>query len=164
MNWYAMQVKSRHEFVTNSELARKDIETFVPAVRRQRQWKDRKKWVEFPLFPGYVFVHLQPAAEEFLSAVRTRGAVRLLSAEPGCPTPVAPEEIASLKIMMDSGQDFDIYPHLKEGSPVRVRRGPLAGAQGVLRTKDGQHLFGVNIELLGRSVAVKICAEDLEAA
>ena len=56
--WYALYVKSRHEYVTQGELVQKGIDTFLPSVKKLRQWKDRKKSVDFPLFPGYLFVSM----------------------------------------------------------------------------------------------------------
>jgi transcriptional antiterminator NusG len=161
-NWYALRVKSRHEFVTSEELARKDIETFLPSVSRVRQWKDRKKTVDFPLFPGYVFVHLDPRPGEFLHVLQTRGSVCFVSLEPGQPTSVSPEEIASLRAMLKSGEQLDVFPAFKEGTVVRVKRGPLCGAVGVLAKRKNQDMFFVNIDILGRSVGLNIHAEDVE--
>ncbi|MEJ2685564.1 MAG: hypothetical protein P8Z71_14370, partial [Candidatus Sulfobium sp.] len=73
-------------------------------------------------------------------------------------------EISSLKLLVESGEDFDIYPHLREGERVRVIKGPLAGAEGVLDVKSDQYRFLVNVELLGRSIGVNIYADDIEAA
>ena len=160
--WYALYVKSRHEFMTYGGLLRKGIKTYLPSMKRMQQWKDRKKCVEFPLFPGYLFVCVDPTPEEFLNVLRTRGTVNLVSMEPGSPTPVAPEEIDSLRILLESGEDFDIYPHLKEGMRVRIKRGSLKGALGILEGKKDKYTFLVGIELLGRSIGVKICADDIE--
>jgi transcription antitermination factor NusG len=162
-NWYVLYVKSRHEFTANNELIKKNIETFLPAVRRLRQWKDRKKWVEFPLFPGYLFINIPPRPESIVSVLKTRGAINLLSTEPGSPTPVPSEEISSLQLLLESGRDIDIYPQLKEGARVRVKRGPLQGAEGTLERREDQYIFLINIELLGRSIGVKMYADDIEA-
>ena len=143
---------------------KKGIETFLPAAKKLSQWKDRKKWIEFPLFPGYLFIHIPPYPEVFLTTLKTRGAITILSTEPGNPTPVSPEEINSLRLLIESGKDFDVYPHLKEGDRVRVKRGPLTGAEGTLKVKNDQYMFLVNIELLGRSIGVTIYADDIEAA
>lgn len=164
LNWYALYVKSRHEFVTQDELVRKGIHTYLPSVKKARQWKDRKKFVEFPLFPGYCFVHIKPCSEDFVNVLKTRGVVTLLSAKPGCPTPVPPEEVDSLRLLVESGKDFDIYPHLKEGAKIRVKRGPLKGAEGVLEKKEDRYMLLVSIKLLGRSVGVNIYADDIETA
>jgi transcription antitermination factor NusG len=161
-NWYALYVKSRQEFTTKEELLKKGVETFLPHTRVLRQWKDRRKELDFPVFPGYLFVNILPTSDHFLSVLRTRGAVNLLALNPGKPTPVAPEEMQSLMLLMASGRNIDIYPQLKEGTPVRVKRGALAGAEGILGTKQGDHIFLVNIEILGRSVGVKLYSDDLE--
>ena len=163
-NWYALYVISRHEFVVSGELRRKGIETFLPSITRLNQWNDRKKQVEVPLFPGYLFVSIAPEPDEFQNVIKTRGIVMFISLTPGHPTPVAPEEIDSLKILLGSGERIDIYPHLQEGTPVRVTRGVLRGARGILKQKHNQHVFLVSMDLLGRSVAVKIYARDVEAA
>ena len=163
-NWYAVYVKSRHEFVVSGELQGKGIETFLPSITKLNQWKDRKKRVEVPLFPGYVFVSVLPDPEEFLRVLKTRGAVTLISLEPGHPTPVAPEEIHALKILLDVGEDIDVYPHLKQGARVRVKNGVFKDAEGILARKEDHHVLLVSIELLGRSVGVKINADDVEAA
>ena len=162
-NWYALYVKSRHEFATQSELQRKGINTYLPSIKRISQWKDRRKKIDFPLFPGYLFVLVQPHPEAFLRVLKTRGSVTLLSSEPGQPTPVAADEIESLQLMIESGSDFDIHPRLQEGSRVKIMRGPLKGALGTIASKGDQYLFTVNINILGRSVSVKIYADDIEA-
>ena len=163
-NWYALHVRSRHEFAASSELQRKGIDSFLPSVIRVSQWKDRKKRVEFPLFPGYLFVHIAPRADEFLRVVKTTGTVSFISLEPGHPTPVPAGEIDSLRLLVESGEPLDIYPYLKEGTRIRVKRGPLTGACGVLHQKEDQHLFLINIEILGRSVGLRLYAGDIEQA
>lgn len=162
MNWYAAYIKSRHEFVAENELSKKEIETFLPVVKKLRTWKDRKKWIDFPLFPGYLFIKTIPSYENFLNILKTRGVVTLISSDIGIPIPIPDDEINSLRLMLESGRDIDIYPNLKEGSRVRIKRGPLTGAEGTLKIKDEQYMFLVNIDILGRIVGVKVYAEDLE--
>jgi transcription antitermination factor NusG len=162
MSWFALTVRSRHEFVARDELMKKGIETFLPSLRKVQQWRDRKKQVEFPVFPGYCFVNIEPRAEQFLNVIKTRGTVTLVSLVPGHPTPVPGEEIEALRTVTFSGQPFDVYPGYKLGMRVRVRRGPLQGAEGVLGNRESSQMFFVNIEILGRSVGLRIAAEDIE--
>jgi transcription antitermination factor NusG len=162
LSWFALTVRSRHEFVARDELTKKGIETFLPSARKLQQWKDRKKQVEFPVFPGYCFVNIEPRADQFLNVIKTRGTVTLVSLVPGYPTPVPNEEIEALRSVTVSGQPFDVYPGYKLGMRVRVRRGPLQGAEGVLGTRESSQMFFVNIEILGRSVGLRIAAEDIE--
>jgi len=162
-NWYAIYVRSRHEFVTAAELLRKGMETYLPTIRKVRQWKDRKKHIEFPLFPGYVFVRVPVSPGAFLEVLKTRGTVAFVSLEPGKPTPVSADEINSLKLVIGSGRDIDVYPGLKEGMAVRIKCGPLAGVEGILSKKKNGCIFSVNVELLGRSVLVTVIPQDIEA-
>ncbi len=164
LNWYALFVRSRHEFVTTEQLRKRGIETFLPTITKMRRWSDRNKAVTFPLFPGYLFVNIPPLAESFLNVIKTPGAVNLVSHEPGRPTQVDREEIGALKLMLAHGmeKEIDIYPHLWEGARVTVKQGPLQGAVGILVKKEQTNLFLVNIDILGRSVGMKINAEELD--
>ncbi len=160
--WYAVSVRSRHEFVADEQLKKQGIESFLPTITKIRRWSDRGKAVVFPLFPGYLFVHVRPSAETFLKVLKTHGTVHFVSHIPGFPTPVEPEEIHSLRLMLNQGGEVDMYPHLWEGARVRVRRGPLQGAVGILVKKQDWNLFLVNVEILGRSIGMRIDAEELD--
>lgn len=161
--WYAVHVKSRHEFVAAGELVRRGVETFVPALKQLRQWKDRKKLVAFPLFPGYAFVRVFTYPGAFTEVLKTRGIAGFVTLEPGMPARVDPDEIDSLRLLTECGGELEVYPELKEGTRVRVCRGPLTNAEGILTGKTDGSLFVVNVELLGRSVAVKIAPHDVSA-
>jgi transcription antitermination factor NusG len=54
-HWYACYTRARHEKRVDEQLAERGLETYLPLLARERQWSDRRKVVEFPLFPGYVF-------------------------------------------------------------------------------------------------------------
>ena len=160
--WYALHVRSRHELITNSELRRKGINTYLPTIKKWRQWKDRKKFVEFPLFPGYLFVNIDPDSQGYLKVLKTRGSVRFVSSVPGSPVPIPPEEINALMMLVSSGEELDVYPHIREGTRVKVGRGLFAGAEGVLDRKEAHCIFVVNITLLGKSIGVRISADEVE--
>jgi transcription termination/antitermination protein NusG len=162
-NWYALYVRSRHEFTAYDDLRRKGIDAFLPSVKTMHQWKDRRKLIDHPLFPGYVFILVAPRPDVLLSVLKARGVVTILSQERGKPTPVAPDEIRALQLLIESGRDIDLYPGLQEGTHVRVKNGPLKNAEGFLSKKEKECLFLVNVSLLGRSVSVKLSAQDIEA-
>lgn len=160
-HWYALRVRSRHEFVTHEELCKKEITSYLPCLKKWRRWKDRSKLVEFPLFPGYLFVLVRPYSEDYAAALKTRGAVSFV-ARSRQPAAIPPEEINSLRLLVDGGQELNVYPHLTEGTKVRIVRGPLSGAEGVLEKQERHSMFLVNIVLLATSVGVSVRAEDLE--
>ena len=160
--WFALRVRSRHEFVTYNELCKKGIDSYLPTVKKLSQWKDRKKLVEFPLFSGYLFANFNADSQEYYNTLKTHGVVNILSLKSGRPTPVASDEINSLRILVDSGEELDIYPGIKEGTKVLVKKGLFQGARGTLTRKETHYVFLVDIVLLGKSVGVKVLADDVE--
>ncbi len=160
--WYAVHVRSRHEFRVCDRLSMKGIETFLPAVERLRKWKDRKKLVEFPLFPGYIFVHTTKAAGNLLSVLKVRGVVRMLCTIPGEPDPIPEEQILSLKRLVENKEEIDPYPYLNEGQMVRIKKGPLAGVEGILVERVDKHILVLSVDVLRQGVALKIDASDVE--
>ena len=52
VRWFALWTRSRHEQVVREQLQQKQIDVFLPTVTRWSRWKDRKKKIDWPLFPG----------------------------------------------------------------------------------------------------------------
>jgi transcription antitermination factor NusG len=161
-SWYAIHVRSRHEFQVFERLTIKGIEAFLPAIERLRKWKDRKKIINFPLFPGYLFVHIPKRTQDILSVLKIKGVVRLLSSEPGNPEPIPDEQIISLKRLLENKEALDPYPYLTEGQRVRIKNGPLSGIEGILIEKPGRHMLVLSVDILRQGVALTINASDVE--
>lgn len=160
--WYAIHVRSRHEIKVVERLTQAGKEVFLPTVERQRKWKDRKKSVAFPLFPGYLFAYIARNIDDRLSILKTKGVVRFLGTIPGEPEAVPEEQIISLKRLVASKEELDPYPYLKEGQRVRVKSGPLAGVEGILAQKKDRHMLVLSVDILQQGVSVKIEAGDVE--
>lgn len=160
--WYAVYVRSRHEFSVRTQLLNFNIDTFLPAVERLSRWKDRKKLVTFPLFPGYLFVRIESRKEAFLSVLKIPGVVKFLSLRPGPPDPVPDAQIAALKNLVACGRDIEPYHYLKQGQRVRIRFGPLTGVEGILVEKRGQQMLVLAIDILQQGASVRIDAADVE--
>lgn len=160
--WFAVHVRSRHEFRVFERLSEAGIEAFVPVVERLQKWADRKKVIDFPLFPGYIFVYIPNSYDNMLAVLKKPGVVRFLGMIPGEPEQVPEEQVDSLKKLVSLKSEIDPYPYLKQGQQVKIRRGALKGAVGILTEKAGQHLFVVSIDILQQGVSVKIDASDIE--
>lgn len=160
--WYAVHVRSRHEFQVTDRLILKGIETFLPSVERQRRWKDRKKMISFPLFPGYVFVRTTREANNLLSVLKVPGVVRIISTLPGQPDPIPDEQIISLQRLVENKEALDPYPYLSEGQMVRIKKGPLSGVEGILVEKLDKHLLVLSVDVLKQGVALTIDASEVE--
>lgn len=143
-------------------LAGAGIEVFLPFVKRLRKWKDREKTVSFPLFPGYLFVRIAAGSQQRLDVLKTKGVVRFLGAMPGEPEPVPEEQIISLKRLVENEIPLDPYPYLKEGQRVRIKKGPLAGIEGMLVEKKGLHMLVLSVDIIQQGAALKIYASEVD--
>lgn len=160
--WFALYVRPRHEFVVLSDLSSNGTEAYLPVAKKLRNWKNRKKLVEFPLFPGYLFARVHPVSEQILALLKTKGVVRILSTVPGQPTQIADAEILALQALLASDKELNIHPELQEGRVVRIKRGIFHGVEGVVSKTGDSYFLHVNIAMLGRSVAVKLLSDDVE--
>jgi transcription antitermination factor NusG len=164
MGWYAIHVRSRHEFQISERLTKAGIDAFLPVVERLRRWKDRKKLTNFPLFPGYLFVCIEKSPQSRLTVLKTNGVVRFLGMVPGEPETVPDEQIISLKKLAENKTFLEPYPYLKEGHRVKIKRGPLYGVEGILVKRYGQHLLVISVDMLQKGTLLKIDALEVEAA
>jgi transcription antitermination factor NusG len=159
--WYAVHTRSRHEKNVAAQLREKNVWTYLPLSTQKHRWSDRKKLVEVPLFPGYAFVQINRSDEDRLSVLCTRGVVSIVGSQ-GFGTPIPSKQIEDVARLLDQRVPFALFPFLREGQRVRIRGGSLDGVEGVLVKKGlDQHLV-VSVELLQRSVAVRIIGYDLE--
>jgi transcriptional antiterminator NusG len=159
--WYAIQARSNFENRMCKDLEVRGVESYCPAIREVHQWADRKKIVDRPVFPGYVLARFPDLAEFRLRVLQSAGAVRILG-KSGKIEPIPEVEIDSIRKTLDSGRPCALHPFLKEGAQVRVRRGALRNAEGILvRTKNDARLV-VSISLFSRSIATEVDLRDIE--
>lgn len=157
--WYAVWTRSRHESVVREQLSRKAIEAFLPTVGRWRQWHDRRKKVQWPLFPGYCFARFNAANP--LPVLKCAGVVRIVSFN-GQPTPMTDVEVENLQRLVQHNLPYDSCPLLHEGSRVEVIGGPLRGVIGrLLRKEATRATLVLDVELIGQAVRVEVSARDV---
>lgn len=159
--WYALYTCARHEKRVAQQIERRRFPCYLPMYRSVRRWKDRRKELEFALFPGYVFV-LMPLANK-LKVLEVPGVVRLVSFN-GKPAALPAEEIETLRSRLSGDARVEPHPYLRVGRKVRVHSGPFEGLEGILvRRKDRNRLI-FSIDLIQRSLAIEVDEADLEPA
>ncbi len=158
--WFAVWTRSRHEKTVHEQLARKAIEAFLPTIPRWSRWKDRKKKIDWPLFPGYLFVRTDP--EQTLPIRMCTGVVSIVSFE-GKPTPIPDFEIDGIRRLIDSARQFDPCPFIREGDLVEVVHGPLKGVIGRLVRKGTHARLVLSVDLIAQAVSVTVDAADVKA-
>ena len=158
--WYAVWTRSRHEHVVRTQLDQKHLTAFLPTMTRWSRWKDRKKQIDVPLFPGYVFARFE--AGERLSVLKCSGVVSIVSFD-GEPAPVPDHEIEGIRTLVESTLPYDPCPTIKTGTLVEVSHGPLKGVVGRLTRKGSQSRLVLSVDLIGQAVSVQVDAADVKA-
>ena len=158
-HWYAIQTRSRHEKVARDQLAAKGIVHLLPLWRKRSVWKDRIKVIEVPLFGGYLFCYF--ALPDRIAVLETVGVARIVGIS-GRPVPVPEEQIAAVRTMVEQRLPYDPHPYLVEGMRVRIKRGVLIGAEGILIARKQKHRLVISVDLIQQSVAVDVDSVDVE--
>ena len=157
--WFALWTRSRHEQVVREQLDRKEIETFLPTITKWSRWKDRKKKIDWPLFPGYCFARFEPDSR--LSVLKQRGVVNVVSSNHE-PAPIPDVEIDNIRQLIESDLQYDPCPLVKEGMTVEVVHGPLKGVVGRLVRKDPRARLVLSVDLISQAVSVEVDAADVK--
>lgn len=158
--WFAVWTRSRHEQVVREQLERKGFDVFLPTITRWSRWKDRRKKIDWPLFPGYCFVRFDPA--DTLPILKCTGVVSIVSVE-ARPAPIPEYEVESIRVLIGSELQYDPCPLIHEGMMVEVAHGPLRGVVGRLLRKDSPKArLVLSVDLIGQAVSVDVDAADVK--
>jgi transcription antitermination factor NusG len=157
--WFALRVKPNYEKPVSAALRGKGFEEFLPLFRSRRQWSDRVKIMDLPLFPGYLFCRLN--LEERMPLITTPGFLYIVGVGKN-PEPVDESEILAIQSILRSGVPVTPWPSVVVGQKVQLKRGPLRGLVGVVAKIANQHRLYVAVTLLRRSVSVEMAPEWIQ--
>jgi transcriptional antiterminator NusG len=158
--WFAIWTRSRHEHMVREQLERKGYEAFLPTIPKWSRWKDRKKKIDWPLFPGYCFARFD--AEDRMPVVKCIGVVNIVSSA-GEISPIPDAEIDGIRKLVESDLQYDPCPLISEGMLVEVTHGPLKGVIGRLSRKGAHARLVLAVDLIGQAVSVEVDAADVRA-
>lgn len=158
--WHALYIKSRAEKKAFDDLQFKEIEAFLPMQRKLRQWSDRKKWVDMPLIPGYLFVKV--SRREYDLALQSNYIVTYVRFE-GKAAVIPEQQIEYLKLLLrQNNLDIEITQEkLEPGQIIEVIAGPLIGVRGKLVKRNGKNKIAIELEDIGHSALVEISVNDI---
>src|SRR6266850_4081427 len=159
--WFAMLARTGKEKNAILLLENSGYECYLPVIKFNRQWSDRVKEIEAPLFPGYLFCRMNP--HDRLPILMTPGVIQIVGVGK-TPIPIEEQEIAAIQRVGKSGISIMPWPYLQVGHVARIEEGPLRGLTGiVIKIKSGFRLV-LSVNLLQRSVAVEIDRSWISAA
>ena len=159
--WYAAYTRANHEKRVTEQMAQREVQYFLATYPSVRRWKDRRKTLELPLFPGYVFVRI--CLRDRLKILQIPGVARLVGFE-GKPVALPEAEIEALRFGLERGMRAEPHPFLTVGRRVRIRSGPLSGMEGILTQRKRNYRVVLSIHLIQKSVAVEVDLADVECA
>jgi len=161
MNWYVVYTKSRAEKKIENILQEKGYEVFLPMVKTMRQWSDRKKKIERPLFPGYLFIKTTPV--NFTNILNIDGIVNFIRFG-NTVAKVREQDIFNIKIMINGSAQITIENKTySKGQMVKITEGIFAGYQGLVEYYKGKNILIVSLLELQMSVKVEIPADFVKA-
>ena len=159
--WFAIYVKSRSEKKVLKLLEDIGVESFLPLITRVKQWSDRKKKVEEPLFRSYLFVNIP--LNDYYNVLNVNGVVKFVTFERK-PVPVPDNQIIAIKEYLNDTELHSInYEDFKEGELVRVKTGQMKDLVGRFVKINGKHRVIIDIEAVGQSLAVNVARSNVEA-
>jgi transcription antitermination factor NusG len=152
--WYAVYTKPRAEKQVNQKLIEEGVETFLPLQKTYRKWSDRKKLVEKPLLPSYLFVKTK--TRNFHYVYKVQGIVKFVSFE-GKPVSIPKKQIDNLRLLVDSDAKIEVTSeNFARGDNVEVISGALVGLTGELIRIGSRNRVVIRIDRLDQNLLVRI--------
>jgi transcriptional antiterminator RfaH len=161
--WFVAQTQCRREKLARIHLDAQGFRNFFPRFHKTVRHARRLREVMAPLFPGYVFVVLDPERDRWRSINGTFGVARLISAHHR-PTPIPTGVVEALLANVDESGLVRLDGGLKPGQPVRVVAGPFTDVLGVLQRLDGNGRVQVLLNIMGGHAPVTMDRNNLMAA
>jgi transcription antitermination factor NusG len=159
--WLAIYTKPRWEKKVHGTLVHKQIESWCPLQKVTRQWSDRKKIIEDPIFKSYVFVHITD--DERLRVLQTEGVLNFVYYL-GKPAIIKDEEVANIKsYLLENDVSFEIQSlrSFAENDKVIIKQGVFMDNIGTV-VKSGVRKLYVRLESLDQVMIVEFPASFVE--
>jgi transcription antitermination factor NusG len=157
-NWFAVYTFPRHEKVAADQLEQKGIEVFLPMFAITRQWKDRRVRIHQPMFPGYLFTHIN--VQDRGRVLNTPSVLRIVSSN-GMPSAIPDSEIEDVQRCLAGGY-AEPHPFIGVGERVRVNSGAFEGIEGIGVRRTNHYTLIISIQLIHQSLALEIPFDQLE--
>jgi transcription antitermination factor NusG len=159
--WFVIYTKPRHEKKVADQLEKTRISHFLPLVKRLRNWSDRRKYIDTPLFPSYIFVRLEDP-QSYFTSLEIFGVIQYVRTGKKIAA-VSEEVINNLRLIISNSPDEievsaeNIYP----GKKLFISEGPFTGFSCEVIQHKGKQKILVRIELLQRSILLDMPVEYL---
>lgn len=160
MAWHAIYTRSRWEKKVLEQIQEKGITVYLPLIKTLKQWSDRKKMVEEPLFRGYIFVNV--TGREYYDALNVEGAIKYINIQ-GKASVVPEQHIIAVKLYLEQHEERENEElPMGAGTEVEIIAGPLTGITGKIELEGNSNRVYINIDSVGKDISVKIPRKNLK--
>ena len=161
--WYLLYTKPRHERKVSTALTEASVNIYLPTAKKLRTWCDRKKYIDEPLFPSYVFVHLN-SMHDYLTSLNTEGALYFVRFGKEIAR-INQSIIDDIKLIVGKGTDIEVTPeYFSLGQKLVIHQGPLTGLTCEVVQYNGREKLLVRVHLLQRNILLTLPPNNLMAA
>lgn len=151
-HWYPVYTRSRAEKKAFDELNRKGITTYLPLHKTLKQWSDRKKFIEEPLFKSYLFVYI--SSKEYAEVLMTNGIARFIYFS-GKIASMPEQQIEQLKLLLATEQELAVFDYdIKPGQKVLVKAGPFKDMIAEMVSVQNKQRIILRLENIGYSIDI----------
>jgi transcriptional antiterminator RfaH len=159
--WYLIYTKPRHEKKIHAYLTEQRIDSFLPTRKILRNWHDRRKYVDEPLFPSYVFVYLNDI-QNYYAVSDADGALHYVRSGKEIAR-VSDAVISNIRLVAWEGERLEISDlRFSPGKKLVIAQGPLTGLScEVIEAADKKKKLLVRIDMLQRNLLLTLPAEHL---
>lgn len=155
--WHAVWTHSHCEQLVYQQLVAKGFQVFFPTIEVWSLRGGVRTLSRVPMFSSYLFLRHAMDHASYVEVRNVRGLVRILGEGWDRLTVIPDAEIHAIQKVVEARLPAVRYPYLREGQRVRIARGPLAGAEGILvEANPSKGLLVLSIELFQRSIAVEV--------
>ena len=158
--WYILYIRSRSEKKVMERMQKRNFTVFLPLIKTMRQWSDRKKQVQVPLFTGYLFIKVDPT--QFAAVRMIEGVVNFVQQEKKHAI-IGDEKILSIKQFIETGLPMEVSSeNFAAGERVKINFGPMKDCEGELINIKNEKQFIVRLEMINQVLIVNVPSIYLE--
>jgi transcriptional antiterminator RfaH len=158
--WCVLYTRPHHEKKVAEQLLKLNVDTFLPTIKTLKSWCDRKKYVDVPLFPSYIFVRINNI-QSYYNSLTIEGVLRYVKVGNQIAR-VCETVINDIRLIVNNGKDIEVSSErLPRGTRLLIKDGPFTGLCCELIQYKGNQKMLVRIDHLKQSILLNLPFENL---
>ena len=159
--WHALFVRQKYERTISARLNEMEVENLLPLTKVLRVYKSQKRRVIVPMFPGYLFLNIQPGKRHHITNLD--GVYRFVKIGDEFQK-VQDWEIENIRLLVDNMDHYrDLRPenYIRMGSLIEVKEGPLCGMRGLVTGNNGSRIL-VSLDSIRTAISISVPQNQVE--